>query len=98
MHARFLFQSGKRNQAIAEFERFFQQDPSDRTVRTMLVEAYLAVGDRAGAEKVLTTALRKNANDSDALLQRSRIYLLHGNHSDAQKDLERALRFQPETV
>src|SRR5207249_2841498 len=72
MHARFLFQSGKRNQAIAEFEKLFQEDPSDRTVRTMLVEAYLAVGDRAGAEKVLTTALRRNANDSDALLQRSR--------------------------
>ena len=79
IHALFLFQSGKRDQALAEFEKLVGADPTDRNLRTELVRTYLALNRIGDAEKVLTAALKKNGLDVDALLQRSRIYLDSGN-------------------
>jgi tetratricopeptide (TPR) repeat protein len=97
VHALFLFQSGKRDQAIAEFEKLFQSDPSDRNLRTMLVRAYLATNRVGDAEKILTAALKKNGLDTDALLQRARIYLASGKYAEAQVDLNRVLQFQSDS-
>jgi tetratricopeptide (TPR) repeat protein len=94
IHALFLFQSGKRDQAVAEFEKLAAADPSDRNLRTDLVRAYLAVNRVGDAEKVLTAALKKNGLDVDALLQRSRIYLSSGKYTEAQYDLNQVLHFR----
>jgi len=94
IHALFLFQSGKRDQAVAEFEKLAAADPSDRNLRTDLVRAYLAVNRVGDAEKVLTAALKKNGLDADALLQRSRIYLSSGKYTEAQTDLNQVLHFR----
>ena len=75
VHALYLFQSGKRELAIAEFESLLKTAPSDRGIRTALVRAYLALNRSGDAEKVLAAALKKNGRDVDALLQRSRIFL-----------------------
>src|SRR5262245_57015738 len=42
IHALYLFQSGKREQAVGELEKLAKDDPADRTIRTDLVRAYLA--------------------------------------------------------
>lgn len=94
LHAIFLFSSGKRDQAIAEFERLAKDDPSDRSARTRLIEAYFAANRISDVEKLLTDTLRKNAKDTDALLQRGRVYLMAGNYDEAQKDLTQVLRLQ----
>jgi tetratricopeptide (TPR) repeat protein len=94
IHALFLFQSGKRDQAVAEFEKLAAADPADRDLRTDLVRAYLAVNRVGDAEKVLTAALKKNGLDVDALLQRSRIYLRSGKYTEAQTDLNQVLHFR----
>ena len=94
IHALFLFQSGKRDQAVAEFAKLAAADPADRDLRTDLVRAYLAVNRVGDAEKVLTAALKKNGLDVDALLQRSRIYLSSGKYTDAQTDLNQILHFR----
>jgi tetratricopeptide (TPR) repeat protein len=94
MHALFLFRSGKRDQAVAEFEKLFKADPADRTLRTDLVSAYLALNRVADAEKILTVALKKNDRDVDALMQRGRIYLRSGKYAAAQADLIQVLHFR----
>ena len=94
LHALFLFRSGKRDQAVAELEKLAGEDPADRDARTRLVTAYLAVNRIGDAEKVLTAALKKNALDTDALLQRSRIYLRTAKYAEAESDLNQVLRFR----
>jgi tetratricopeptide (TPR) repeat protein len=92
-HALYLFQSGKGDQAIAEFETLAKSDPGNRTLRTDLVKAYLALNRVGDAEKVLTAALKKNGLDTDAMLQRSRIYLASGKYAEAQADLNQVLHY-----
>lgn len=94
IHARFLYKSGKRDQAVAEFEKLAAADPADRNLRSELVNAYLAMNRVGDAEKVLTAALKKNGLDVDALLQRSRIYLGSGKYDEAKADLIRVLHFR----
>ena len=94
IHAKFLYNSGKRDQAVAEFEKLFAADPTNRDLRTELVKAYLAMSRVVDAEKVLTTALKKNGRDVDALVQRSRIYLGSGKLAEAQTDLNQVLHFR----
>jgi tetratricopeptide (TPR) repeat protein len=96
IHAIFLFQSGKVDEAIAEFDKLSKEDPADRNARSRLVQAYYNVNRKSDAEKVLTAALQKNQQDIDALLQRSRIRLDDGKYPEADADLVRVLRFKPD--
>ena len=75
VHAQFLFESGKRDQAVAEFQKLAAADPADLNLRTKLVETYLALNRASDAEKVLTAAVKKNGLDQDALMRRSSIYM-----------------------
>ncbi len=93
-HALFLYQTGKRDQAIAEFERLAKEAPDDREARTRLVQAYLAVNRVPDAERVLSGALKKDPVDADALLQRSRIYIGSAKYTEAQADLDQVLRYR----
>ncbi len=98
VHAEFLFQSGKRDQALAEFEKLAAADPEDRNLRTRLVEAYLMMNRAGDAEKVLSAAIKKNGLDQDALLRRSRIYLDWGKYTPAEADLNRVLHFHKDSA
>jgi tetratricopeptide (TPR) repeat protein len=98
LHAVYLFESGKRDPAIAEFEKLAKEDQNDRAARTRLVAAYLAVNRVPDAEKVLAAALRKNAKDTDALLQRAAIYLRTAKYTEAQQDLNNIVRLQPNSA
>ena len=71
---------------------------ADRNLRTYLVRAYLATNRVGDAEKVLTAALKKNGLDTDALLQRSRIYLSSGKYTEAETDLHQVLHFRNESA
>ncbi|MBZ5582678.1 MAG: tetratricopeptide repeat protein [Acidobacteriia bacterium] len=94
LHALYLFQSGKRDEAVAEMEKLAKQDPEDRDARTRLVRGYLALNRIGDAERVLTAALKRNRLDTDALLQRSRIYLGSAKYAEAESDLNQVLRFR----
>ena len=97
VHAEFLFQSGKRDQAVAEFAKLSTANPDDVNVRTKLVEAYLTMNRTSDAEKVLTAAVKKNGLDEDALMRRSRIYLDAGKYTEAEADLNQVLRFRKDS-
>ncbi len=98
VHALFLFQEGRREEAAAEFERIAKAAPLDRDARSRLVAAWLAIGQTQKAEAVLNAALRKNSKDVDALLQRGRFYLAQGRSADAEKDVEAALHFRGDSA
>jgi tetratricopeptide (TPR) repeat protein len=94
VHALYLFQSGKREEALAEFEKLNKADPSDRDLRTYLVQTYLASNRIGDAEKVLSAVLKANPRDVDALLQRARIYLGSRKLVEARADLNQVVHFR----
>jgi tetratricopeptide (TPR) repeat protein len=97
LHAAFLFQTGQRQAAIAEFEELARQAPDDRAARTRLVAAYSTAGKTADAGRALNVALQKNPKDTEALLQRSRLDMVSGKYADAENALRQVLHFQPDS-
>ncbi len=98
IYAQYLFQTGKQDLAIKEFERLAKDDAKDRAARTRLVTAYLTMNRSADAERVLTQALKASPKDTDAMLQRSRIYLGSARVAEAQADLTQVIKFSRESA
>jgi tetratricopeptide (TPR) repeat protein len=97
IYAVFLFQTGKTQEAIKEFERLAKQDSNDRTARSMLVEAYWKANRQAEADAVLERALKSNPKDIEALTQRSAVLLGLGRNSEALENLKQVLRLRPDS-
>jgi tetratricopeptide (TPR) repeat protein len=91
----FLFEVGRRDEAIREFEKAFAAKPDDRELRTQMVTAYLAVNRPADARKTLEQALKKNGRDADALLQRAELALREKDFERAEADVTRVLKLVP---
>jgi len=98
LHAMFVYQFGKREAAVAEFETLAKADADDRAARTRLMEAYFGVNRFSDAENVLAVALKRNPKDTDALLQRARLRLRVGKAADAETDLREVLHFSPDSA
>jgi Tfp pilus assembly protein PilF len=98
VHAIFLFQSGKRDAALAEFEKIVKGNPDDRTARARLLQAYLEMNKLPQAEALLQAVLEKNPKDTDALLQQSKLDLRSGKIQEAQRDLNQVLHFAPNSI
>jgi len=98
LHAVYLFRTGKRDEAVTEFEKLVKNYPDDRTIRGELVGAYLELGKLPEAEKLLAAALKKNPKDADALLQRSTLEMKTGNPEQAGEDLRQAAKFVPSSA
>jgi tetratricopeptide (TPR) repeat protein len=97
-HAIFLYKSGKREQAIKEFEGLYQQNPLDRTARARLIAAYRSVGRTTDVERIWQQALKKSPHDIDALLERSQSNLRAGKIADAMLDLNTVLHLEPQSA
>jgi len=95
VYAIFLFQAGRKDEAVKEFERLAKADPEDRAARTRLVTVYWSLNRLPEAEKILNQALKKNAKDADALLQRGEMYLRAGKYAQAEMDLNQVGHLQP---
>jgi len=93
----FLFDEGRIDEAIREFEALAKADPSDLMVRSRLVSAYQRAQRIQDAERVLNEALQKNPKDLEALLQRSEVFLMAGKLSQAQADLNQVLHFRTDS-
>jgi tetratricopeptide (TPR) repeat protein len=87
VHAIFLWEQGKKDAAIRELAGLVKTDPTNRSARTQLVAAYLASGRAPEAMVFLTSALKNNHRDVEALVQRSEIYLERSNPKAALADL-----------
>jgi len=95
IHAIFLFQTGRHEEAIRELEKLVERYPDDRGMRSNLVIAYRASGRAADADKLLAKALKSNPKDTDALLQRGEIAIGAKNYALAEGDLNQVLSLRP---
>jgi len=95
LYATFLFQDGRSDEAIREFERLAKDNPQDRAARTRLVVAYRSLKRPDDARRVLQQALKKNPQDADALLQRGEMFLADGKYEESENDLNRVLKLMP---
>lgn len=98
LHAVFLFQTGKRDQALAEFLKLASEDSGNRDARSRLLAAYVSMGKMAEAQQLLAKALKKNSKDTDALFQRAELYLRNGNAAGAETDLKEVLHFKADSA
>jgi tetratricopeptide (TPR) repeat protein len=98
LHALFLYRTGKRDAALAEFQALAKSDPSNRTARSRLVAVYFEMGKISDAQSLLAAALKKNPKDTDALFQRSQLYLQSGKVDEAIQDLTQVLHFKPDSA
>jgi tetratricopeptide (TPR) repeat protein len=96
LHAMFLMQQNRREEALHEFEALYRQDPSDRSVRSRLVASYVVIGRSEDAMKVLNEALKKDSKDVEALSQRSQLYLRSGKAQEAELDVAQIIHEQPD--
>jgi Tfp pilus assembly protein PilF len=96
VHALFLYNQGKRDAALAEFEKLVKEDPDDLAARSRLFSAYVAMGKNQAAQNLVAAALKKNPKDTEALFQRAGISLRAGNAGDAEKDMREVLHFKPD--
>jgi tetratricopeptide (TPR) repeat protein len=95
VYALFLYQEGRRDEAIRELERLSKEYPDDRIIRTQMIGMYRAVNRKQDAKRVLEAALAKNGKDGEALIQRAELLLEDGKVSDAEQDVNRVLKLLP---
>ena len=98
VHAQFLFEEGKRDEALREFEALAKQNPGNRLARTRLVVAYQILNRFADAQRVLDESLQKSPKDLDALLQRAALFLRSNKFSQAEADLNEVLHLRPNSA
>jgi len=91
LYGLYLFQEGRQNEAIREFERVAKSDPENRAARSRLIAAYQIANRTPEAFKVLNAVLKSNPSDLDALLERSELFLASKKFDDAETDLNRVL-------
>ena len=94
----YLFSERRRDEALREFERLFKQYPDDRSARTRLITAYRAMNRVPDAETVLQQALKKNPNDTDALLQQGELWLKAGKHTEAEAALNQVIHVKTDAA
>jgi tetratricopeptide (TPR) repeat protein len=97
-YALFLFQLGRRDEAVRELERLWRQAPQDRMARTRLLAAYQAVNRVPDATKLLDSELKKNPRDLDALLERAELFTASRDYTAAQADLNKVLQLKPDSA
>ena len=95
LYAQILMLNGKQDEAVAEYERLVEANPSDRALRSRLVSAYVQTEKEAEAEKLLSEVLTDTPNDADARLQRAEVFRRTGRLQRAQEDLAAALEYRP---
>jgi tetratricopeptide (TPR) repeat protein len=91
VHATFLFELGRRDEAIRELEALVRNNSNDRALRTTLVVAYRGANRMADANKILAKAIQDNPKDVDALQQLGEMAIAAGKYVEAQTDLNQVL-------
>ena len=92
----FLFQDGRRDEAVREFERVARENSNDIQARTYLLAAYRAVNRNADIDRVLAEAIQKNHHDIEALQQRAEIFIERGKYPEAETDLNQVIKIDPQ--
>ncbi|MGZ3742205.1 MAG: tetratricopeptide repeat protein, partial [Bdellovibrionota bacterium] len=98
LHAAYLIQEGDKAGGIAELEKLVHDNPKVVDFRTKLVAAYWVADRRDALETLLNTAIKNNAKDLDAYLQRAEMYLGTHRYRQAEADLDKLRGFRPDSA
>jgi tetratricopeptide (TPR) repeat protein len=98
IHAVYLFQEGRHDEAIGEMAALLRADPDDRLVRARLVAAQRAAGKPQDAQNTLDSVLKHNPKDSDALLQRAETFIGSRQFEKAEGDLNQVIHLNPDSA
>jgi len=97
-HAAFLQLTGHPDAALAELEKLYAADKSNREIRGLLVNACMRAGKYDRAERLLAEALKAGPNDTEALTDRANLRIIGGKLQQAQDDMTMVLRFHPDSA
>lgn len=94
-----LFELGQTAEAAKRLEALAESSRQDADVRAGLLaqaaQAWLADGDAARAQAVLTAALKLAPDDPGLLVDRAVAAATLGNYADATRDLSRTVEVEP---
>lgn len=86
--AQVLQNEGDYRAAVLEYKLILQKEPDNIAARWALGQAYLELGDGAGAEKELKYAQSKGKEDDEIKLALAQAYLLRSNYKEALEALD----------
>jgi Tfp pilus assembly protein PilF len=92
VYGSYLYEQGRREESVREFERLVKENPEDRPARTLLVAAYRDMKRPADVDRVLQAALKKNPKDFYAKLQWAEVLLERHKLPEAETYLNQALK------
>jgi tetratricopeptide (TPR) repeat protein len=82
-------------QAVKEFRTALRTDPANSSAKHALALTTLAMGDKAGARKMLTELVSAGSTDADVHYQLGRLLLDSGALTGAIENLEAAVKLSP---
>lgn len=91
LHALFLIRQKQYRTAAAELQTLYNADTQDRSLRSLLTTALVYDGRSSEAEAILNASLKKNPQDSEALLQRSELFQRTSQFDKAENDLNQVI-------
>ena len=94
VHASFLVQEKRYDEAIPELQQLAFKDPGNAELRSYLVAAYMGANKLAEAEKLLKAALVQNKRDLDVSLQYAEFLLRSKRVREAETGVATVMRFQ----
>ncbi|HUB82478.1 MAG TPA: tetratricopeptide repeat protein [Bryobacteraceae bacterium] len=96
LHALFLFRMHKPDAGLAELEKLYKDNSSDRNIRQRLFAAYVAMGKNDAARNLMTAVLKKNPKDTEALYGQATLALKSGDIQNAEKDINEVVKSRPD--
>ena len=87
-----LFQAGRADEAVPEYERLIQLHPDDPKLYRTLIDALLNVGDHPRAKKWLIEAMPRFPDRVDFALSLALFYALDEETSDAEEIIAKYVR------
>ncbi len=94
-YALFLLYLVDADRGIAELEKLYRAETSNRDIRNRLAAAYMTRERLADAKALLDAELKKNPKDVDVLIQRGQVQVLLDHPAEGEKDLNQGLMIDP---
>ncbi len=91
MHAVYLYQTGKRDEAVKELEALYKENSSSQQVRSQLMAAYLETNQLEKAESMLAAAVKRSPKDANALLQHGAVLAQMNRVADLETAMTKAI-------
>jgi len=91
-----LLQLGQQDEAIAEFENFRRRKPASLEAHYKLIEIMTAAGRQDEALELADRAVRLDREEDAGYRARAGVYLAMENFEAARRDIESALKVEPE--